>query len=195
MRLAEDEITVRLSGTVAYLRPSLRAAFRLERKYQGFDAIIRAIVDENLTVIADVIHECSDQPTDIPRLIDELGLHPLRVGIEALSVPAANVVLALAGIDDDDSGRRAEQIGDRISFAEYHERLYRIGTGWLGWSPDTTWDATPAEIIEAYKGHLEMLRAIHGGTEPDTPDPDAGLDEAGWRKLKHMAATGANRAP
>jgi Phage tail assembly chaperone protein, TAC len=78
-----------------------------------------------------------------------------------------------------------------MPFAEYHTQLYRIGTGWLGWSPETTWNATPREITEAYGAHVEQLKAIYGAGDQDqdsrtTPD-SAPLDRAGLNSLRAIA--------
>ena len=93
-------------------------------------------------------------------------------------------VLALAGVDPD-SPKQGDQ-GNRISFADYHDKLFRIGTGWLGWSPSQTWASSTAEILAAYEGHLEKLRAVNGGAEadakPNTPD-NAAFDREGLHGL------------
>ena len=97
-------------------------------------------------------------------------------------------ILALAGVDPDEIRHRKR--GEKIPYPEYHAKLYRIGTGWLGWSPDMTWNATAAEILEAYSGQIEKLRAIHGGKEDETRPTDrpenAVFDRAGLAKLKLM---------
>ena len=99
-------------------------------------------------------------------------------------------ILALAGVDPENNPE--PQDGEKIPYPEYHAKLYRIGTGWLGWSPETTWDATAAEITEAYSGQLEKLRAIHGGkddeTRPTNKPDNASLDRAGLAKLRFMGA-------
>jgi hypothetical protein len=197
MRLADEELTVTINGQALHLRPSLRAAFRLERRYGGFDALITAVVAENLTVIADVFRECAVERTQIPDLLDELGLKPLRIGIEAIAGPTARLVFMLAGVDPKAQASPVSESANRITFAEYHERLFAIGTGWLGWSPETTWDATPAEITAAYQGRSEMLRSIFGGGVNNNDQPFEPSDDEiqrGWAKLKHLAATGGNRA-
>ena len=67
-----------------------------------------------------------------------------------------------------------------ISFAQHYARLYRIGTGILGWPPDVVWLSTPAEIAEAYDGFRGML--------DDEPAPStfghAKLDRQGLNKLR-----------
>jgi hypothetical protein len=192
MRLADDEIAVTVGREVIYLRPTLRAAMRLERRHGGFDKIVLAIADENLTVMADVIRESATEPTSIPGLLESIGLKPLRIGIEALVGPLTDLVFALAGVDPTDTSEKADT-GPRITFAEHHERLFSIGTGWLGWSPETTWDATAAEISAAFHGRREMLRSVFGGNPSDSTPSDE-RDEAGFAVLKMMTATGNNRA-
>lgn len=168
------------------LRPTLRAATHLEARY-GFQALFAAVADGNFSVIADIVEassDCRDFPASIngvplarfmPNLLERLNQH----------------VFALAGIDPDCPAPQGS--GETMPFKEYHARLYKIGTGWLGWSPETTWNATAKEIINAYEGHLEMLRAIYGSADDDQNDtrptekPDqATFDRAGLRRLKSM---------
>ena len=59
MRLAETDLVICVGGEVLLLRPALRAACRLERRYNGFEPLAKAIADGTLHVIADVILEGS----------------------------------------------------------------------------------------------------------------------------------------
>jgi len=78
-------------------------------------------------------------------------------------------LLALSGNDAADVvGEHG--VKEQISYLDYHERLYRLGTGWLGWPPEVVWSATPAEILEAQKGRVEMLKAVFGGKQEDGAD-------------------------
>ncbi len=47
----------------------------------------------------------------------------------------------------------------------------------MSWSPETAWNATPAEITEAYAGHIEMLKAIHGSAETANPKTPGNLGD------------------
>ena len=101
-----------------------------------------------------------------------------------------NISSRLAGVDQDQTDSAEPQSGETMPFSEYHKRLYQIGSGWLGWSPETVWNATPKEILEAYSGHVEQLKAIYG-TGDDEPAPrtapdTAPLDRAGLNKLRDM---------
>jgi hypothetical protein len=72
-------------------------------------------------------------------------------------------VLVLAGANDKTSGKA--ESGTPMPFDEYFTQLFQIGSGWLGWAPEDVWDATPAEIIHAQKGRMEMLKALFGSKE------------------------------
>ncbi|WP_156964734.1 phage tail assembly chaperone [Methylocapsa aurea] len=143
---------------------------RLEQKYNGFDKLLEAIADENLSVMADIIRATATGYTSIPDLIEEIGLHPLRVGINHLVPPLISLAFQLAGFDED--SKPESESKSRVTFAEHHKKLFQIGTGWLGWTPETTWNATPSEIIEAYNGRVDLLKAIFGASEEEKPNVD-----------------------
>jgi hypothetical protein len=174
MQLAADEITIDLGHEAIRLRASLRAAFRLERRHDGFDKIVKGIADGNFSIMADVIRESAVPRTTLANLFDCIGALPLRTAIERISEPLFAHVMALAGADGDTAGEPKPD-AERIPFAEYHTRLFKLATGWLGWSPADAWDATAAEITEAYKGRRELLSAMFGSGKSDettTTKPD-----------------------
>jgi len=162
-RLADDEITIRVGYETIFLRPTLRAAFRLERRFEGFDNIIRGIADQNLTIMAAVIRETSERRSDLLDFLEHNEGMPLNVKVGALVEPLICAVLSLAGVDECDVHNEPDKVEEaRLSFAEHHARLFRMATGWLGWTPETAWSATPQEIVEAYQGRVDMLKAIFG---------------------------------
>jgi hypothetical protein len=166
MQLAADEITIDLGHEAIRLRASLRAAFRLERRHNGFDKIVKGIADGNFSIMADVVRESADPRTTLADLLDCVGTLPLRTAIERISEPLFAHVMALAGADGDIASEPKPD-AERIPFAEYHTRLFRLATGWLGWTPADAWEATAAEITEAYKGRRELLSAMFGSGKSD----------------------------
>ena len=167
--LLADETIFNVGHEVIRLRGSLRAAFRLERQFRGFDKIVAAILDGNVSVMAAVIRECSYDKTDLAYLLDSGGALSIRIVREDISGPLISHVGILAGFDADAPEQQNDADGERISFAEYHTKLFRLATGWLGWTPDAAWNATPAEITEAYQGRVEMLGAMFGTSAKDKP--------------------------
>lgn len=161
MRLADDHFMLTLGGKVYTLRPTLRAAFYLHRKY-GFPELYQAIHGGNTTAITDLIDATQAghryrEPTIAellaPEVIDQL----------------LKFIPVLCGANDKSD---EPQSGEPMSFEEYFTQLYQIGTGWLGWTPEATWAATPSEIINAKEGRVEMLAAIFGKRD-DTETIDA----------------------
>lgn len=193
--LAQDEIKIEIGSgrarEIVFLRPTLRAAMRLERAHGGFDKIVSAILDENVTVMASVIRESEDQRSDVPRLIESLAGMPLYAGVEALKEPLIRHVMQLAGSGDNAGESDGE--GEPIPFAEHHARLYRIATGWLGWTPEVAWTATATEITEAFKGRTEMLKAIFGSGEEAKPEAAEQTPEVFNSKLSAVLAMASAR--
>lgn len=172
--LASEEITIQIDREAIRLRPTLRAAMRLERTHGGFQALARKIAEENLSAMASVIREAATTYSPIPDLIEEIGEGPLGVRLECLVEPLIRFVFQLAGIDEDAAPEEIET-DSKITFGEHHIKLYRIATGWLGWTPDQAWNATPNEIAEAYKGRCEMLKALFGSSEDEEKPKDLAM--------------------
>ncbi len=93
----------------------------------------------------------------------------LREGVWKHQTALTLFVLALMGHDPSEPPKSAPKGSAKPkggaktqSIEDYLSDLYKIGTGWLGWTPDVTLGATVAQIIVAYEGKMDMLRAIHG---------------------------------
>jgi len=172
-----DIITVSIGGEAIELRPSLRFAIRLERRPGSFAGLLREIMDGSLTATAAVIRDHYDHPMLEQRILD--------IGIETFRDPILSYVAACAGIDPDapaNDNAKNETVSHSHksqTFGAFLEGLFKIGTGWLGWTPQDTLDATPAEIMLAHDGRMSMLRAIFGGTDDktDKPKDDISLDD------------------
>ncbi|SCX27156.1 hypothetical protein [Agrobacterium rosae] len=168
MRLAET-IVITIAGEAIQLRPSLACAIRLERREGSFRQLTREIMDGSLTAAIDIIKDHTDLDF-LPNRLDEL---------DGLKAPLLQYVMACAGVDPADAPKAAPKgkPAKSVPFKDYLEDLYRKATGWLGWSPETALDATPAEIQLAYQGRLEMLKAIYGGNEKSTAEDDRPLEQ------------------
>ncbi|OAI26958.1 hypothetical protein A1351_14035 [Methylosinus sp. R-45379] len=190
-RLAEDKFEIPIGHETIILRPTLRAATRLERRFEGFSHILRGIAEQNITIMAAVIIEASVSRSDLLDLLERDERFPLGEKTANLVEPLISVVLALTGADECDVKNEPDEIEqEHISFADHHARLFRLATGWLGWTPETTWNATPAEIMEAYQGRLDMLKAIFGSSEESKKAKGVDSDEvaAFFSKLAARAA-------
>ena len=171
-KLAE-RITITLGADSIELRPSLRFAIRLERRPGSFAALVQAIPDGSLTAACDIL---GDHVTMSAHMQDAV----FNV-LSDLRDPLLTYVMACAGIDPEDLPANDNGKSDTVSvsrktvpFSEHRAALDRRGSGGLGWTPADTLDATPAEITEAYKGRLDMLKSIFGGGE-EAPAKPSGI--------------------
>lgn len=165
-RLAMEETIITIGDYRFVLRPTLRAAARLEQIYDGWGQLATAYTNYEFKALADIVVESSDDPNDaFDRLCKAVGQFPLGDIYKTIQSSIARHIGRLVGYDPDATEVPTEQ---PVSFTEYHEALFKIGTGWLGWTPEQTWNATPKEIIVARAGLIDKLRAIHAPTQSDT---------------------------
>lgn len=194
MRLADDDKhTIAFAPGAIVLRPSLRAAFRLERKYNGFHNLFNAVVSGTMTAYSDVLKEGTGRTSALTDYLDQAGDEPLVVKLDLLTPAVVAFLLTLSGSERDEK----LAMGEPMAFVDYHTKLFGIATGWLGWSPEEAWNATPAEILEAQKAHREMLIAIHGGGKDQ--DQDVDLKDASARAelnaLGDLGVTAMSQVP
>ncbi|WP_426615719.1 hypothetical protein [Bradyrhizobium sp. McL0616] len=164
MRLAANTFSLQLGSKSFELKSSLRAAFILFDKYDGFHNLSRYLAEGSITTATDIITATIvDQKAWANYVLADTSSAVLD--LMAARDQLIEFVLVLAGADGDVPDDRPS--GKPIPFGEYFTKLYQIGTGWLGWTPDDTWDATPAEIMNAHSGRLDMLKALFGSKSDD----------------------------
>jgi hypothetical protein len=168
MRLADDHFELKLGSKIFILRPTLRAAFRLDQIYEGFQNLHRAIADGSLGASTDLISQTVTDPTRWAAY----ALAPnSTIARDLLAAPDQLLAFLMVLIGANEKSDKS-QTGKPISFGEYFVELFRIGTGWLGWSPAETWASTPAEILNAHAGRVAMLKAIFGSKSSDDQPAD-----------------------
>jgi hypothetical protein len=77
-----------------------------------------------------------------------------------------------------------------MSHPEYFDHLFRIGTGWIGWSEEQTLDASMPAIEAAYAGRIELLQAIFGKPKEQEGQPRRKLTPAEMGGALKMAFRG-----
>lgn len=202
---AYEQVMIAHGGNTLTLRPSLRAAVTLEARY-GFPAMRRALEEGNLTIISEIIRTASSTVQDAAAFLAGIPGKPLSPFIGATHIPLAELVSMLMPAPDPKE-KNVRTSGKPVAWSDFYAALYENATGWLGWTPDQAWNATPTEICRAYAGHVAKLKAIHNGGEDGKPtekasDPyqaarneaaglDPEFDRAGLRALKAKLAGGA----
>ena len=171
MPLAPDAIMIDLDGAAFTLRPTLRAAIRLNRRDGGFPALVDQIVDGDLGAMANVIDEATDRQTSILDLLRDTAVN----GVEHLAEIRDPLIAYLGQLVD--TGTKAQDqtakpnsstpSAPTITRAEYLARLFAIGTGWLGYTPAEAWACSPSELQAAYDGRLDLLKSIFGSGDDE----------------------------
>ncbi|MDX0605414.1 hypothetical protein GOD78_30275 [Sinorhizobium medicae] len=184
-RPAYEEVTIAHGGNTVTLRPSLWAAATLEARH-GFPALFRALDDFNLTIISEIILlSASVDRQDTAAFLLCVRERPLFPFFLAVRQPLAELLSMLTPAPDP---KAKPATGKPVSLRDFYQGLYAQATGWLGWTPEVAWNATPTEIDRAYAAHVAKLKAIHGsaddqpGEQADdyTPERLKEIDELGY---------------
>lgn len=172
MRLAGNSIVIEFDGISQFrLRCSLRAAACLLEKYESPANLIALIHGGGGTVCRDVIRECADDSRLLALVTTQLGEKGLADSLWPHRDALIAFVLRLYGASESDADSNVP--GKPMTYAEFIERLFAIGTGWLQWTPSETWNASISEILIARDGLIEKLKAIHGSNGKDEETIDA----------------------
>ncbi len=167
IRIEHGDDTVRLI-------PSLRAAYLLNRTH-GIDALVKAVDEGNVTVICAILAQAGSGAADALVLIEamasELGSAAMFAAIHG---PISEFLTACFVADNTESTDKQPEprtsADPRNEIEKGLSSLYSIGTGWLGWSPETVWASSPAEIVTAQRGLIAKLKAIHGAADKHGSD-------------------------
>lgn len=204
--LAYEEWEIAHGGYAVRLRPSLRAAARIERLHDGFTALHQRLVEFDTATVAAIIRQSATDPNEARAFLRHLDTLPLATVSAITLAPLRQLVDALTPAGDP-SGQ-PDTSAAPMSWPALYAQLFGYGTGWLGWAAEATWNATPSEILSAFAGHIDRLHAIHGSgkadkgeaSEPYTEErlaeliesggTDPAFDRAGLAALKARIARG-----
>lgn len=177
-RPAYDEITLALgNGSAVRCRPSLRAATYFVR-LDGFADLPRRITEFNLGTVRDLITVTATDRNEASAFLDQIGRTPLQGVADAVTVPMLALVAGFVPASDDDAKPDPKAQPKPMPWPKVYRELYRKATGWLHWTPEAAWNATPTEINEAVAGLFTKLEAIHGAPDKDADQkPDAYSNE------------------
>lgn len=197
---AYDGTTLALDGNAVRLRPSLRAAFQLPESPEDMRI---PVLNLHLGTIREIITTAATDQQDAIAFLAKIDTTPLQIVADAIIAPL--VVFLGSFTPPDDGTDQPSRSGDPMAWPDVVRLLYRRATGWLHWTPEVAWNATPTEISEAFAGWLEYIEAttprLPGEDDGKPTDPEqaarnvaAGLDpefdRVGLRALKRRIASG-----
>lgn len=183
---AYDEITLTHGPHAVRLVPSLRAATYLESLHDGFPNLLRKVQQFDTRTIAAIITASADKEA-AQNLFIYAATEPLSAFRDAAQGPAIELIAALLPQSKETPDTPANTTTTPQPWSKVFADLFGFATGWLGWTPDTAWKATPQEITDAFSAHIDMLKAIHGGADEDadttptyTPERQKQIEEQGF---------------
>lgn len=196
---AYDEITLEHGPHAVTLHPSLRAATHLERLHGGFPALVQKVEQFDTRTVRTIIATSATTPQAAQAFLTHAANLPLVQFRRATQAPCIALVAAL--LPQPKAPAPAASTGTPQPWQQVFRDLFGLATGWLCWTPETAWNATPQEITDAFAAHIEKLKAIHGAaddeatTAPATYTPehlrqieregqDPAFDRAGLHALK-----------
>ena len=206
MQRHASDIALAYGGNTVWLKPSLRAATNLEALHGGFPALLSKLHEFDTATIREIIRYAAPDRADAQTLLNALSGAALRTFQQVTLAPAFALLTALmTPLSEKITGEAAKASATKaVAWADLYADLYKLATGWLGWTPYTAWNATLPEILNAIDGHIDQLKTVHGGSEDQaTTAPtmtndqrqaniDAGLDpdfdRAGLHALKAKMA-------
>lgn len=191
MIAAREDIAVFHGNIVVILRPSLRATSLLERLHDGWPNLLRKVEQFDTATIQAIIRTAATDRSAAEVLLASLRNRPLSEIGKAVSDPLRELLTQIMQPEDQDEPAPA---GEPLPWSEAFSRLFEIGTGWLSWTPATTWGATPAEISAAMRGHMAQLRAIHGGDDSIPSDSKQASTVYSPQKLQQIEEQGFDPA-
>lgn len=160
----DDEFTLSHGGNTVRLRPSLRAAIRLERLHDGFGPLITKLDQFDTQTIKAVITIAATDHLLRDRFVASLEGVTLGTFQQVAQGALAGLCAAFFPPEATDTTSTSTAPVKAVPWAEAYAQLYQIGTGWLGWTPAETWAATPTEITQALEGRVAHLIAMNGGS-------------------------------
>lgn len=155
------------------LRPSLRAAFDIVREFGSLAAALERVERADLGAMASIVRIASTDKYGVSNFLHNIS----NYGLKHLPLVAPAFIRFFRDLIDNPfeneepkiTGNKPAKAQPELTPLQYYKRLFQIGTGVLGWTPEQTWNATLAEIAMAYQGRTEfvsdILKSIFGSPE------------------------------
>ena len=160
-----ETVTVSIGGRGFTLRPTLRAAIGVLEAGAGYEAALSRLRDREFGFALAVLAHGLDDGVTPP--MDDDCWSAFADGDLVAELQRFALILANGGepLKPVEAGEKRAGGGKVLSHEDYLARLFRFGTGWLGWSAAETLATPMPAIVSAYLGRVDMLSSLFGGGE------------------------------
>lgn len=159
------EVILTHGNHAVVLRASLRAASNLDNLPGGLPAILDQIAGQHYGATLAAIRATATDRLAAERLLAGLEGQPLQGFMQRAQIAILDVVAHMLPVSED--AATAHPDAPAKPWGEHFRDMFSYGTGWLGWSPETVWNASIQEITIALDAHMKRLIAMHGGAEDE----------------------------
>lgn len=184
---AYDGITLALGGNTVRLRPSLRAASRLAASP---DDMRIPVLNLHLGTIREIITMSATDEREATAFLDRIDATPLQIVADTIIAPLFVFLASFAPAEDRPGTADKAPSGEPMAWPDVVKMLHRRATGWLRWTPEVAWQATPSEINDALAGWAEYIEATTPKQDGKPKPPDAYAPE----KLEQIEEQGFDPA-
>lgn len=148
----------------------------LDRYPGSFPALFDQIARQSYTAMRFVIRATATNRLEAEQLLRHSSAKPLAQFLSEVQAACLALLASSLGVGQ---GEANHSSSSPKPFAEHAADLYRIASGWLGWTPSETWNAGLDEIVAAYDGHVARLVAMTpGATETNNDEAQRRANEA-----------------
>lgn len=162
------EVILTHAGNSVVLRASLRAASNLDNLPGGLPAVLDQIAGQSFTMTAAVIRATSTDRLAAERLLTSLHDQPLEPFVQRAQAAILDLIAHILPASEE-AATESPQAPAR-PWAEHFKELFSFGSGWLGWPPETVWNASIAEITMAFGAHVDRIVTQNGGSRDSDTD-------------------------
>ena len=178
-------MTITIHGEPIRVRPTLHVAHTLHEKHGDIGALVMRAFNGSISAIMDMVREGASDLLSAERFerVQSMPLHGWHT--PAVTKFVETFTPALLCIDLDALAGEPPRSIEPTPYNRVLADLFSKATGWLGWSPEEAWHATPLEILTAVNAHVEKLELM-AGSSADGEDTADELDVAGLAELATM---------
>ncbi|MEP1592146.1 hypothetical protein [Sulfitobacter sp.] len=182
-----SDIALTYGSNTVWLRPSLRAATVLECMHGGFVPLLQKVQQGHTETLREIVQNSATDRAAARNLLNVMKGAKLIDVQQVLIAPAFALIGALM-TPDHATGQAEAAKAPSVAWAALYADAYKIATGWLGWTPETAWSATLPEIMRAFDGHIDQLKAIHGSADEGTTGTPEKLERTAEQRQANIDA-------
>lgn len=138
----------------------------MEAMHGGFPNLIKKLEEFDTATVAALISNSAPRK-EAEAFLAASRNTPVQPYMLATQAQLFRLIGALLPSGPDTSTNAPQAAQKAVPWSQVYSDLFGLATGWLGWTPEQAWQATPQEITQAFIAHTTKLKAMHGGDDTE----------------------------